>query len=81
LTALGYNPIWYTVLLCIITTMGAITPPVGVNAFIVKGLAPDVPMEEIFKGVGLFLAAYLVCIVLLFAIPEIALFLPRLLFN
>lgn len=78
--ALGYEPIWYTVLICIITTMGAITPPVGINAFIVKGLVPEVPMEEIFKGVGLFMFAYVICIVLLIAFPQIAMFLPRLLF-
>ncbi len=78
--ALGYDPIWYTVLICIITTMGAITPPVGINAFIVKGLEPDVPMEEIFKGVGLFMVAYVIAIVLLILFPQIAMYLPRLLF-
>ncbi len=78
--ALGYEPIWYTVLICIITTMGAITPPVGINAFIVKGLATEVPMEEIFKGVGLFMMAYVITIVLLILFPQIAMFLPRLLF-
>lgn len=78
--ALGYEPIWYTVLICIITTMGAITPPVGINAFIVKGLDPEVPMEEIFKGVGLFMLAYIITIVLLILFPQIAMFLPRLLF-
>ncbi len=77
---LGYDPIWYTVLICIITTMGAITPPVGINAFIVKGLVPDVPMEDIFKGVGLFMGAYVICIILLIAFPQIAMFLPSLLF-
>lgn len=77
---LGYDPVWYTVLICIITTMGAITPPVGMNAFIVKGLVPDVPMEDIFKGVGLFMFAYLACIILLIAFPQIAMFLPRLMF-
>lgn len=79
--ALGYEPIWYTVLICIITTMGAITPPVGINAFIVKGLSPEVPMEEIFKGVGLFMVAYVACVILLIAFPQIAMFLPRMLFN
>jgi tripartite ATP-independent transporter DctM subunit len=79
--ALGFHPIWYTVLLCIITTMGAITPPVGVNTFIVKGLSPEVPIEEIFKGVGLFMGAYLACILILIIFPQIALFLPQLLFN
>jgi tripartite ATP-independent transporter DctM subunit len=78
--ALGYDPIWYTVLITIITTMGAITPPVGVNAFIVKGLAPDISIETVFKGVGYFMPAYVVCILLLIIFPGIVLFLPQLLF-
>ncbi len=78
--ALGYDPIWFTVLICIITTMGAITPPVGVNAFIVKGLVPEVPMEQIFKGVGIFVVAYILCIVLLIVFPQLVLFLPNIMF-
>lgn len=75
--ALGFDPIWYTVLLTIVTTMGAITPPVGVNVYIVSGLAPDVPIETIFKGVTFFLLAYAACVALLIAVPGLVLFLPR----
>jgi tripartite ATP-independent transporter DctM subunit len=78
--ALGYDPLWYTVLITIITTMGAITPPVGVNAYIVNGLAPDIPIETVFKGVGYFMMAYVACVLLIIAFPKIVLFLPQLLF-
>ncbi|MEW5920834.1 MAG: TRAP transporter large permease [Bacillota bacterium] len=78
--SLGYDPVWYTVLITVITTMGAITPPVGVNAFIVKGLSPDVSMDTIFKGIFMFMAAYVVCITLLWVFPQIALFLPDILY-
>jgi TRAP-type C4-dicarboxylate transport system permease large subunit len=54
-----------------------VTPPVGVNVYIVSGLAPDVPIWTIFKGVSVFLIAYVICLALLMAFPEMALFLPR----
>lgn len=75
--ALGYDPIWFTVILTIVTTMGAITPPVGVNVFIVHGLAPDIPIRTIFKGVSYFLLAYVICIGLMWVFPEMVLYLPK----
>lgn len=75
--ALGFDPVWYTVILTIVTTMGAITPPVGVNVYIVSGLTPDVPIETIFKGVTFFLLAYVACVALLMFFPELVLVLPR----
>jgi tripartite ATP-independent transporter DctM subunit len=75
--ALGYDPVWYTVVLTIVTTMGAVTPPVGVNVYIVSGLAPDVPIQTIFRGVSIFLIAYVICLVLLVVCPGLALYLPR----
>jgi tripartite ATP-independent transporter DctM subunit len=75
--ALGFDPVWYTVVITLVTTMGAVTPPVGVNVYIVSGLAPDVPIWTIFKGVSVFLIAYVICLALLMAFPEMALFLPR----
>lgn len=74
--ALGYDPIWFTVILTIVTTMGAITPPVGVNVFIVHGLAPDIPVRTIFRGVSYFLLAYVICIALMWVFPEMVLYLP-----
>jgi tripartite ATP-independent transporter DctM subunit len=75
--ALGYNPIWYTVVLTIVTTMGAVTPPVGVNVFIVSGLVPDVSIQTIFRGVSYFLVGFLLCIALLWIFPQLVLYLPR----
>ena len=75
--ALGFDPVWYTVVITLVTTMGAVTPPVGVNVYIVSGLAPDIPIWTIFKGVSVFLIAYVICLALLMAFPEMALFLPR----
>jgi len=75
--ALGYDPVWYTVILTIITTMGAVTPPVGVNVFIVHGLAPEIPIHTIFRGIAYFLVAFAVCIVLMWVFPATVLFLPN----
>lgn len=75
--ALGYDPIWYTIVLTIVTTMGAVTPPVGVNVFIVNGLAPEIPIHTIFRGVAYFLLSYFVCIGLMWLFPGTVLALPN----
>jgi tripartite ATP-independent transporter DctM subunit len=75
--ALGYDPIWFGVLIVIVLEMGLITPPVGLNVFVVKGIAGDVPMSQIFRGVIPFWIAMLVCAAILIAVPQLALFLPR----
>ena len=72
---LGFDPIWFTVLITLVTTMGAVTPPVGVNVYIVSGLSPDVPIGTIFKGVSIFLVAYCICLALLMIFPGMALYL------
>lgn len=72
---LGYDPIWFGVMVCVVTSMGAITPPVGVNAFIVKGIDPKLTFRDIFTGVGYFLVPYMICISLMLAFPQIVLFL------
>ncbi len=77
--ALGFDPVWYTVVITLVTTMGAVTPPVGVNVYIVSGLAPDVPIGTIFRGVSIFLIAYVICLALLMVFPDMALYLPQLL--
>jgi tripartite ATP-independent transporter DctM subunit len=79
--ALGYDPVWFTVMLTIITTMGAVTPPVGVNVFIVNGLVPDIAVHTIFRGVAYFLAAYAACLALMWLFPDSVLFLPRVLLG
>ncbi|AHV95649.1 TRAP transporter large permease [Paenibacillus sabinae] len=71
---LGYDPVWFALMMCIITSLGAITPPVGINVFVVKGLAPDVPITKIFKGSMYYVYAYLICIILLTAFPALMTF-------
>jgi len=61
--------------------MGQITPPVGINVFVIKGVAPDVPMGTIFKGIVPFFIADIVHVALLIAVPQLSLFLPGLLMN
>ncbi|MDP2133554.1 MAG: TRAP transporter large permease [Sulfuritalea sp.] len=75
--ALGYDPVWFTVVLTIVTTMGAITPPVGVNVFIVHGLAPEIPIHTIFRGVTYFLVSFVLCILLMWVFPATVLYLPQ----
>ncbi|MFV0439260.1 MAG: TRAP transporter large permease subunit [Desulfopila sp.] len=77
--ALGFNPIWFGIIMVRVVEIGMITPPVGINVFIIKGVAPDVPMHTIFKGIMPFLTADLIHLLLLIALPQIALFLPNLL--
>jgi len=77
ITDLGYDPIWFGVIMVIVLEMGLISPPVGVNVFVVKGFAEDVPMRQIFAGILPFWAAMLVCLFLLVLFPEIALWLPN----
>jgi len=74
--SLGYDPIWFGVIIILVVGMAVITPPVGMTAYIVKGIAPDVPLEVIFRGIWPFLIAYLICILLLILFPGIATFLP-----
>jgi len=76
--ALGFNPIWFGVIIVLVTEMGVITPPVGINVYIIKGIAEDVPLETIFKGIFPFLGALIIAVALLMAFPQIATFLPSL---
>ena len=76
--ALGFDPIWFGVVIVLITEMGVITPPVGVNVYVVYGVAKDVPLEVIFRGVLPMLLALLLCNLILLFFPQIALFLPGL---
>jgi len=78
---LGYDPIWFGALMVIVLEMGLISPPVGVNVFVVKSIAEDVPMSEIFIGILPFWLAMFVCMICLIAFPEIALFLPNTMIN
>ena len=78
ITALEFDPIWFGILVVRVVEIGMITPPVGVNVFIIKGVAKDVPMYTIFRGIFPFLIADICHLGLLLAVPQITLFLPNL---
>jgi C4-dicarboxylate transporter DctM subunit len=75
---LGYDPIWFSVTITVVTTLGAVTPPVGATTYVVGGMAKDVPLEDVFKGVSFFLPAYILCVIILMLFPQIITFLPAL---
>jgi tripartite ATP-independent transporter DctM subunit len=76
--ALGFDLIWFGVMIVLVTQMGVITPPVGVCVYVVSGIERDVPLETIFRGALPFLLALLLVAILLILFPSIALFLPAL---
>jgi TRAP-type C4-dicarboxylate transport system permease large subunit len=81
LKALGVDLIWFGVVAVLIIQMGILSPPVGLNVFIVKGIVPDVPMYTIFRGIWPFWYAMGLLIALLLAFPQLALFLPNTMFQ
>lgn len=81
ITGLGYDPIWFGVIAVIVIEMGMITPPVGINVFVVKSIVPQVPMSSIFRGVMPFWFAMLIALILLISFPQLALFIPDSMFN
>jgi len=80
-TTLGYDPIWFGVVVVLVVAMGVITPPVGMNVYVIKGVVPDIPLETIFKGIWPFLGAIAICLILLMVFPGIATFLPNMLIG
>lgn len=78
---LGFDPIWFGVIAVIVIEMGMITPPVGLNVFVVRGVAGDVPLATVFAGVLPFLLAMIVTLLLIIAIPGIALWIPNSMFG
>jgi C4-dicarboxylate transporter DctM subunit len=75
-TNLGYDPIWFGMMVTVLSMTAVVTPPVGVNAYVVKGIAKDVPLTTIFKGVFPYLVPFFMGIVILTAAPVIATWLP-----
>ena len=80
-TSLGYNTVWYGILMVVVVEIGLITPPVGLNVFVIRAQIPDVPLSTIFRGIGPFLVADAILVVLLLVFPEIALWLPGVLYG
>ena len=75
---LGYDPIWFGVIIVVVTQMGVISPPVGVCVYVVSGMERDIPLQTVFRGALPFLGALIIAAILLLAFPSISLFLPSL---
>jgi tripartite ATP-independent transporter DctM subunit len=78
IVAAGFDPIWFGVIIVVLLETGAVTPPVGINVYVIKGIAPDVELYTIFRGIVPFLMMMFICLVILTIFPEIALVLPKL---
>lgn len=76
-SSLGFDLIWFGIMVVIAVEMGAITPPIAVNVFVMKSIATDVPQNTVYKGILPFFAADAVLIVILIAAPQIVMFLPN----
>lgn len=81
ITSLGFDPIWFGVIIVILVEAALLTPPVGMNCFVISKITPDVPLSRIFRGIIPFFIMMLLTIVVLTIFPEIALYLPRLMMK
>ena len=77
ITALGFDAIWFGILIVRVVEIGQITPPVGINVYIIKGIAKDTPLYTIFRGIIPFLIADICHVTLIIAVPQIVMFLPN----
>jgi tripartite ATP-independent transporter DctM subunit len=77
--SLGFDPVWFGILIVCVIEISLITPPVGMNVFVLSSVLPDVPTGQIWKGVTPFIFADIIRLAILIAFPVITLFLPQLL--
>jgi len=78
-TGLGYDPVWWGVIMVMVIEIGMITPPIGINVFVLHGMSKDIPLRTIFLGITPFLVADLIRLTLITVFPGLALWLPTLL--
>jgi len=81
ITGLGFNAIWFGVMIILVMQLGLITPPVGMNCYVISGIAKDVPLQTIFKGSLPFVFAILVTIIICTALPSLATWLPTVFYG
>jgi tripartite ATP-independent transporter DctM subunit len=74
---LGFDPVWFGILVVMVVELGLITPPIGMNVFVIKGMVPDVALSAIYVGVLPFVVAQIILIVIIFFLPDIVLWLPQ----
>lgn len=77
---LGYDPVWFGIIVVVACEIGLIAPPIGMNLFVIRAIVPDIPMNTILSGMLPFITVDLMRIVLLAAVPALSLWLPNLLF-
>lgn len=75
--ALEFNPIWFGIILVKMIEVGLVTPPIGLNCFVVNGVRPDIPLSDVFKGIWPFVVADLITVAVLIMFPGIVLYLPN----
>jgi len=73
---LGFDPIWFGVMMVVIMEMGQITPPIGMNVFVIAGVAKNIPLTTVFKGIFPFVMVETIFLVILTVFPQLALWLP-----
>jgi tripartite ATP-independent transporter DctM subunit len=73
----GYDLVWWGIVNVVVVEIGVLTPPVGINLFVIKSIMPDIPLATVFKGVGTFVTASIVKLILIVLIPALVTFLPR----
>ena len=78
IVSMGFDPIWFGILCILMCEVGLITPPVGINCYVVSSTIPEISLAEVFKGVTPFVIANLIVAAILIAFPQIAVFLPKL---
>ena len=76
-TGMGYDPIWWGVINVVVVEMGMITPPIGLNVFVLQGMAKDVPFSTIYAGIGPFLISDVIRLLILTLFPVLTLWLPK----
>jgi TRAP-type C4-dicarboxylate transport system permease large subunit len=77
LAVANVDMIWFGIIVVLVTEIGLITPPIGMNAFVVKSVLPEVKLGDIFRGITPFVLALLLGLILVFFMPQLAVFLPN----
>ena len=75
--AMGFDPIWFGVIMVLMFEMAVITPPMGINVLALQSVTREIPLEEMFRGVIPFLFVMMLCVIVLIIFPDVALFLPN----
>jgi TRAP-type C4-dicarboxylate transport system permease large subunit len=81
ITKLGFDGIWFGILVTKMSELANITPPVGVNVYVIRGMSRDISLENVFRGASLFVFLEIIILAILVAFPQISLWLPNLMFK